>query len=120
MSINEECCLKIELLMQTELSLLRIHPKLPQHGRAAPTSALAARGFVLNPGAVHELTETGSSAEVRVVFELPYNLSDTANWDVGVQLLWSEDGSELTRFGSPSRAPRSPPAAYAHAYAYGA
>lgn len=37
--------------------------------------------------------------EVRVVFELPHDLSDTANWDVGVQLLWSEDGSELTRFG---------------------
>ena len=76
-----------------ELNLLRIRPKPP------PKADLAARGFELKPGAVHELPETGSSAEVRVVFELPYNLSDTANWDVGVQLLWSEDGSELTRFG---------------------
>lgn len=78
-------------------------PPLPEldllhHPKEEP-AAERQRGFVLGPGSVRELDEKGTSVEVRVEFELPTNLSDTADFDVGVQLLWSEDGSELTRVG---------------------
>ena len=54
-----------------ELSLLRVHPKPPPNhdlttaaaaAAAGGTTSAAARGFVLNPGDVHELPEKGSSA----------------------------------------------------------
>lgn len=65
-----------------ELNLLREHPE--------PITAadnVSRSNFVLKPGTLHEMEETGASVEVRMVVELPHSLPDTALWDVGVQLL---------------------------------
>ncbi len=72
-----------------ELDLLRINPNPASAvvDNAGPAAAADRRSFMLKPGSVHELAETGSSVEVRMIIDLPHDLPDRALWDVGVQLL---------------------------------
>ena len=72
-----------------ELSSLRVA------GSASNLTASLAPGVAATPLPAIR----GRSAEVGARFALPPPSFDGSGWDVGVQLLWSENDEELTRAG---------------------